>query len=64
MIEVIERVRELGIEVLCTDYLENSSAKKYADKSFMVSAIDVDAVVELCKEETVENLKHTIESLA
>ena len=56
MIEVIERARELGIEVLVTDYLENSPAKRYADKSFMVSAIDIDAVVELCKEEAVDGI--------
>lgn len=56
MVEVAKRAHELGIIVYVTDYLENSPAKKVADKSFMVSATDVDAVVKLCKEETVDGI--------
>ena len=56
MVEVVKLAKTYGIEVLVTDYLENSPAKKYADKSFMVSATDVDGVVELCKSEKVDGI--------
>jgi biotin carboxylase len=56
MVEVVERCHELGIIVYVTDYLENSPAKKYADKSFMVSATDIEAMVKLCKEEKIDGL--------
>ena len=56
MIEVIERAHEMGIEVLVTDYLENSPAKSCADKSFMTSTRDIDAVVDLCKREAVDGI--------
>ena len=56
MIEVVKRAKQWGITVLVTDYLENSPAKKYADKSFMISATDVDAVVDLCKKEKIDGV--------
>lgn len=56
MIEVVKRAKQLGVTVLVTDYLENSPAKQYADKSFLVSATDVDAVVELCRSEKVDGI--------
>lgn len=56
MIEAVKFAQCQGIEVLVTDYLENSPAKKYADKSFMVSTTDIDAVVRLCKEEKVDGI--------
>ena len=55
-IEICERAHEFGIEVYVTDYLVDSPAKKYADKSFMVSATDVDAVVELCINENIDGI--------
>ncbi len=55
-IEICNRAHEFGIEVYVTDYLEDSPAKKYADKSFMVSTTDVDAVVELCKKERIDGV--------
>lgn len=56
MVEVVNRAHELGIVVYVTDYLENSPAKKVADKSFMVSTLDIDAVVELCKREGIDGI--------
>jgi biotin carboxylase len=55
-IEVVDRCHELGIVVYVTDYLEDSPAKKVADKSFMVNATDVDAVCSLCKEENIDGI--------
>lgn len=56
MCEVVKEAHKLGVEVYVTDYLENSPAKQIADKSFMVSTTDVDAVVELCKREQIDGV--------
>lgn len=56
MCQVVYEAHRMGIEVYVTDYLENSPAKKIADKSFMVSTTDVDAVVELCKKENIDGI--------
>ncbi len=54
--EAVEIAKSMGIYTIVTDYLPNSPAKKHADKACMVSTIDVDAVVNLCKEEKVDGL--------
>lgn len=56
MIEVINRAHELGVKVYVTDYLENSPAKKVADKSFMVSATDIEGVIALCHKEGIDGI--------
>lgn len=56
MIEVVDIAHRYGIYVLVTDYLEDSPAKKVADASFMVNAIDTDAVANLCKEQKVDGI--------
>lgn len=47
MCEVVKEARKLGVIVYVTDYLEDSPAKKIADKSFLVSTTDVDRIVEI-----------------
>lgn len=54
--EIINEAHKVGVTVYETDYLEDSPAKKVADKAFMTSCIDVDAVVELCKNEQIDGL--------
>ncbi len=54
--QVIEEAHKMGVLVYATDYYVNSPAKKYADKSFMVSTTDVDAVVVLCKKENIDGV--------
>lgn len=54
--EAVEIAKSMGIYTIVTDYLPNSPAKKHADKACMVSTIDVDAIVNLCKEEKVDGL--------
>lgn len=56
MCEVVKEAKKLGVIVYVTDYLDNSPAKRIADKSFMVSTIDVEKVVELCIREGVEGV--------
>ena len=55
-IEAIEFAHKYGVKAYVTDYLEDSPAKKYADKSFMVSTTDVDAVAELCRNEGIDGI--------
>lgn len=54
--EIVKEAHKLGVEVIVTDYLSDSPAKKIADKSFMVSATDTDKIVELCKEENIDGV--------
>lgn len=54
--EAVNIAKSMGIYTIVTDYLPNSPAKKYADKACMVSTIDVDAVVQLCKQEKVDGI--------
>ena len=56
MIEVANRAHELGIIVYVTDYLENSPAKKVADKSYNIDAMDVDALYEMAIAEKVDGV--------
>jgi biotin carboxylase len=54
--EIVQQAKELDVYVIVTDYLENSPAKIIADKSFMVSTTDIDAVVNLIKEEKIDGV--------
>ncbi len=54
--QIIQKAQAMGVEVLVTDYLPDSPGKRIADKSFMVSATDVDAVVALIKQEKVDGV--------
>ena len=54
--EIVKEAKKLGIIVYATDYYETSPVKKIADKSFMVSTADVDAIVDLCKKEQVDGI--------
>lgn len=56
MLEVVETAHDMGVLVYVTDYDPNSPCRKVADKSFMVDAIDVDAVVDLCKKEQIDGV--------
>lgn len=56
--DVITTARFMGIETLITDWypVEKSPGKKVADKYFMVSTADVDAVVQLIKTEKIDGV--------
>jgi biotin carboxylase len=54
--EIIEQAKKKGVYVIATDYLEKYPGKKIADKSFMVSTMDTDAIVNLIKEEEVNGI--------
>lgn len=54
--EAVEVAKEMGIYTIVTDYLPNSPAKKFADKACMVSTTDIEAIVQLCKDEAVDGV--------
>ena len=54
--EIVKEAHKLGVVVYVTDNRTDSPAKKIADYSFMVDATDVDAVVELCKEQQIDGV--------
>lgn len=54
--EAVQVARTMGIYTIVIDYLPNSPAKAYADKACLVSTTDVEAVVELCKQERVDGI--------
>lgn len=54
--EIIRQAKKQGAKVYVTDYLENSPGKKIADKSFMASTTDVDAIVELIEQEKIDGV--------
>lgn len=56
--EIVKKAKEMDIYVIVTDWypMEKSPAKQIADKSFMISTSDVDAVVRLIKEENIDGV--------
>ena len=54
--EIIEEAKRMGVETFVTDYDKDSPAKKIADHAFLVNAIDVDAVVQLCREQKIDGV--------
>ncbi len=52
--KLVKAAKEMGLYTIVTDYLENSPAKKMADKSYMLDIKDVDGIVAMCKEESVD----------
>lgn len=53
---IVRHAQALGAYVVVADYNENAMAKDIADKFALVSATDVDALVELCKEEKIDGV--------
>ena len=53
---IVRHAQALGAYVVVADYNENAMAKGIADKFALVSATDVDALVELCKKEKIDGI--------
>lgn len=53
---VVERAKKLGIYVIVADYNENSPAKLVADEGILVDAVDVPALVLLCKKKKIDGI--------
>jgi biotin carboxylase len=56
--EIVNKAKEMGIFTVVTDWypLEDSPAKKIADKAFMTSTSDVTAILKLIKDEKIEGI--------
>ena len=54
--EILNEAKKMGVETFVTDNRQDSPAKKVADHAFMVDATDVDAVVQLCKEQKIDGV--------
>lgn len=55
-IKLVNAAKKMGVYTIVTDYLENSAAKKIADKSYMYNIKDIDGIVAMCKEEKVDGV--------
>ncbi len=57
-LEIIKKAQSMGIYTMVTDWYseERSPAKKAANKAFMTSTADIEAIVELIKEEKVDGV--------
>ena len=55
-IPIVEAAREMGIFSIVTDYNPMAPAKKVADKSYNIDGMDVNALVNLSKEEQVDGV--------
>lgn len=54
--DIVKRAKELGAYVIVVDYDPNAPAKEFADKMVLVSATDVNAIIEVCKNEKVDGV--------
>ena len=57
-IKVVKAAQELGVYTIVTDYLkaEDAPAKLYADEYWMIDIMDVDSIVERCRQENVDGV--------
>ena len=53
-LKIIEAAHNKGIKVIVTDYLEDSPGKRVADKAFNINIYDIEALMNICKEESVD----------
>ncbi len=53
---IIDAARELGVYTIVTDYVQNAPAKSYADKSYDISTLDIEALIELGKKEKIDGV--------
>lgn len=57
--KLVRAAKEMGLYTIVTDYLEDSPAKRIADKSYMFDVNDVDSIVEMCRAEGVNGVIST-----
>lgn len=62
--KVVETAKEMGVYTVVADYLDDSSAKKIADETSMISIMDVDAIVKFCNENHIDGVVNFCNDLA
>lgn len=55
-LQILQAAKEMNLLVYVADYNEDSPCKKYCDKSFLISAADVDKIVELIRNEGIDGV--------
>lgn len=54
--DIVDHAKKMGAYTIVADYYSDSPAKKIADKSLLIDATDVDAIVDYCREENVDGI--------
>lgn len=54
--DIVKKAQEMGAYVVVADFNPNCPAKEIADKTVAISATDVDAIVQLCKDEKIDGI--------
>lgn len=54
--KLVEKAVEMGIYTVVADYLEDSPCKKIANESSMLSIMDVDGIVQYCKDNNIDGI--------
>lgn len=55
-LQILEAAKSMGIQVYVADYNDDSPCKRLADKSFIASATDTDAITEIIKDEKIDGV--------
>ena len=56
MYDAVALAQKKGIYCIVADYYENSPAKRIADRSYLVSTTDIDAVLEIARENEIDGV--------
>ena len=56
MYDVVRRAKNKGIYTIVVDYFTNSPAKRIADRSYLVSTMDIDAVLQIAREHQIDGV--------
>ncbi len=54
--DIVKHAQEMGAYVIVADYYKDSPAKRIADKAVLIDALDVDALVDFCRNEKVDGV--------
>lgn len=55
-VSLVNKAKQMGLFTIVTDYNPNAFAKKYADMAININAVDVDALEEFARKESVDGL--------
>lgn len=53
---IVEHAKAMGAYVIVADYKEDSPAKKIADEGVLLNAVDVDAIVDYCRNANIDGI--------
>ena len=56
MYDVVKRAKAMGIYTIVVDYYPNSPAKRIADKSYLASTNDIEAVLKIARENEIDGV--------